>query len=63
MGTIKVPEEVNHDRRRFFGTAAMTMVAAQLGVFGLADAQAGKAKSPGAPTVGPGTNTGDHRRL
>ena len=27
-------EEINHDRRRFLGTAAMTIAAAQLGMFG-----------------------------
>jgi len=35
-----VSEEINHDRRRFVGTAAMTLVATQLGVFASADAQA-----------------------
>ena len=32
-------EEINHNRRRFFGTAAMTIAAAQLGMIGSADAQ------------------------
>jgi hypothetical protein len=40
-----MPEEINHDRRRFCGTAAMTIAAAQLGVFGSADAQASTAKT------------------
>jgi nitrous oxide reductase len=29
-------DEINHDRRRFFGTAAMTIAAAQLTVAGCA---------------------------
>ena len=29
-------EEINNDRRRFLGTAAMTIAAAQLGMFGSA---------------------------
>ena len=35
-------EEVNYDRRRFLGTAAMTIAAAQFGVFVSVDAQASK---------------------
>jgi hypothetical protein len=29
-------EEINHDRRRFLGTATMTIAAARLGMFGSA---------------------------
>jgi hypothetical protein len=29
-------EEINHDRRRFLGTAAMTIAATQVGLFGFA---------------------------
>src|SRR5437899_5617637 len=50
-------EEIKYDRRRFFGTAAMTIAAAQLGMIGSAAAQSGKAKSAGMPAVKPGTNT------
>jgi pimeloyl-ACP methyl ester carboxylesterase len=50
-------EENSYDRRRFFGTAAMTIAAAQLGVLGSVDAQASKAKPAGATTIRPGTNT------
>ena len=32
-------EEINDDRRRFLGTAAMTIAAAQFGMIGSADAQ------------------------
>jgi pimeloyl-ACP methyl ester carboxylesterase len=34
-----MPEEINHGRRRFFGTAAMTVAATQLGVTAFADAR------------------------
>jgi pimeloyl-ACP methyl ester carboxylesterase len=51
---IKTSEEINHHRRRFFGTAAMTVAAAQLGMIGSAAAQSGKAK---LPSIKPGTNT------
>jgi pimeloyl-ACP methyl ester carboxylesterase len=47
-------EEINNSRRHFFGTAAMTIAAAQLGVLGSADA---KTKPADLPTVKPGTNT------
>ena len=48
-------QEVNRHRRRFFGATAMTIAAAQLGMFGAADAQSSQAKS--VPAVKPGTNT------
>jgi pimeloyl-ACP methyl ester carboxylesterase len=54
MDTIKMAEDVNHRRRRFFGTAAMTVAAAQLGMAGFAAAEAGKTK---LPAVKPGTHT------
>src|SRR5258706_15947558 len=37
-------EEINHGRRRFFGTAAMTVAAAQLGMAALADAHPRRTK-------------------
>jgi len=42
MHTIHTSEEINHDRRRFFGAAAMTVAAAQLGMFSSAKAESGK---------------------
>ncbi len=36
MKTIKMSEEINYDRRRFLGTAAMTIAAAQFGMIGSA---------------------------
>jgi pimeloyl-ACP methyl ester carboxylesterase len=50
-------EDINHQRRRFFGTAAMTLAAAQLGMIGAAEAQATKAAPAALPAVKPGTNT------
>ena len=50
-------EEINHDRRRFLGTAAMTIAAAQLGMIGSAGAQSGKTKPADLPAIKPGTNT------
>ena len=42
-------EEINHDRRRFFGAAAMAVAAAQLGMIGSADAQASRSKPAACP--------------
>jgi pimeloyl-ACP methyl ester carboxylesterase len=47
-------EEIKYDRRRFLGTAAMTIAAAQLGMIGSAKAQSSKTK---LPAIKPGTNT------
>src|ERR1700681_1676994 len=48
-------EEINPHRRRFFGTAAVTVAAAQLGLMGFANAQSAKPNSA-LPTIKPGTN-------
>ncbi|QSJ19272.1 hypothetical protein JYQ62_11440 [Nostoc sp. UHCC 0702] len=37
-------EKINHQRRRFLGTAAMTIATTQLGIFGSAIAQSSKTK-------------------
>jgi hypothetical protein len=50
-------EQINHHRRRFVGTAAMTIAAAQLGVTGAAHAQSSNAKPADAPAIKSGTNT------
>jgi pimeloyl-ACP methyl ester carboxylesterase len=47
-------EGFTYDRRRFLGTAAMTIAAAQLGGFGSADAQAGKTPPASAARTKPG---------
>jgi pimeloyl-ACP methyl ester carboxylesterase len=51
-----VSEEINSDRRRFLGVAAMAVAAAQLGISGSGSAQAGTRKAAGA-TVTPAGNT------
>jgi pimeloyl-ACP methyl ester carboxylesterase len=49
--------EVNHHRRRFFGTAAMTIAAAEFSLFGFAHAQPGNARPAQVPAIKAGTNT------
>jgi hypothetical protein len=43
MDTIKNAEEINQDRRRLFGVAAVTLAAAEFGVIGSANAQSSEA--------------------
>ena len=47
-------EEIKHDRRRFLGTAAMTIAAAELGMIGSADAQSSKTNPANVPKIKPG---------
>jgi hypothetical protein len=44
MSTTKISREINHDRRRFCGAAAMTIAAAQAGRFAAVDARASQAE-------------------
>jgi hypothetical protein len=48
-------EQINRDRRRFLGTAVMTLAAAELGMAGFAKAQAGKTNAADAVSIKPGT--------
>ena len=57
MDKIKTSEDVDHQRRRLFGAAAMTFAAAQFGMIGSANAQAIKASQKELPAVKPGTHT------
>jgi pimeloyl-ACP methyl ester carboxylesterase len=50
-------DQINHARRRFFGTAAISVAAAQFALSGLAQAQSGNAKPASLPAIKPGTNT------
>jgi pimeloyl-ACP methyl ester carboxylesterase len=50
-------EKINHQRRRFLGTAAMTIATTQLGIFGSAIAQSSKTKPAVLTMMKPGTNT------
>jgi hypothetical protein len=57
MRAIKISEEINKNRRRFLGTAAMTVAAAELGLIGSAEAQSGKVNAANMPPIETGTNT------
>ena len=50
-------EEINHQRRRFIGAAAMTIAAARLGVIGSGQVQAGETSPAALPAIKPGANT------
>jgi len=54
MDTIKIVEEINQHRRRFFGAAAMAVAATQLGMIASASAQGVEKKMP---AIKPGTST------
>jgi pimeloyl-ACP methyl ester carboxylesterase len=47
--------QINHDRRRFIASVAVTIVAAQIGMIGSSVAQS-KAKAAPVPAIKPGTN-------
>jgi pimeloyl-ACP methyl ester carboxylesterase len=57
LDEFKASEAIDRQRRRFFGAAALTIAAAEFGMIGSADAQAGKAKSTGLHAAKPGTYT------
>lgn len=50
-------DEINRDRRRFFGSAAMTLAAAQLSLSTTAAAEAAKPAKAGTTAIRPGSNT------
>jgi nitrous oxide reductase len=50
-------EKINYQRRRFLGTAAMTIATTQLGIFGSAIAQSSKTKPAVLAMMKSGTNT------
>src|SRR3954462_13743587 len=54
MDTRRITDEINQERRRFFGAAAMSIAATQFGMIGSAAAQRTEAKMP---VIKPGTNT------
>ena len=54
MSSTKNAEEINQERRRFFGSAAMAVAATQLGMINPAAAQRTETK---VPAIKPGTNT------
>jgi pimeloyl-ACP methyl ester carboxylesterase len=52
-----MPEEINKERRRFIGAAAMTIAVARLGVSGSGQVQDDKTSSAALPAIKPGANT------
>ena len=54
MNTIRMVDDINKDRRRLFGSAAMAVAATQLGMICPAAAQRMETK---VPAIKPGTNT------
>ncbi|MGA7109919.1 MAG: alpha/beta hydrolase [Terracidiphilus sp.] len=54
---IERPEEIDHNRRRFFGTAAFTLAATQLGMVGFANAQPASATREDMSAADSGTRT------
>jgi len=59
MDTTKIADEVNQDRRRFFGTAAMAVAATQLGMISPAGSttRGGKIAYGAAPLAHPRAGT------
>ena len=57
MNSIKISEEINRHRRRFFEAAAVSIAATQFGMIRSANADTSKAKTTQLPTITPGTNT------
>jgi pimeloyl-ACP methyl ester carboxylesterase len=57
MDTIRISEHINRDRRRFVGSAAMTLAAAQFVLSGPADAQSRKTKPVELPAIKAGAHT------
>jgi len=54
MGRIGMSEEINQQRRGFFGTAAMAVAPSQLGMIGPVRAKRVETKMP---AIKPGTNS------
>jgi pimeloyl-ACP methyl ester carboxylesterase len=57
MDTIKMTKEINHDRRRFLGTAAVAVAVAEFGMVRSAKALSFKPESAALPQITPGTHT------
>src|SRR2546428_9484853 len=57
IGERPMAEDISCDRRRFLGTAAMTMAAAQFGMIGAATAQSSTTTPAELPTMKPGAHT------
>src|SRR5580693_3303764 len=55
MNRLKMPGDINHQRRRFLSTAAMTITAAQFGILNSAKAEATSDAAAERLSVKPGT--------
>jgi hypothetical protein len=55
MEPTDMPQIIDHERRRFFSTAAISIAAAEFILSGAADAQPTGAKPKGLPAITPGT--------
>jgi pimeloyl-ACP methyl ester carboxylesterase len=51
MSTIKTPQVIDHQRRHFFGTAAVAIAAAEFGILGSAGAEPGKLNPSNATSI------------
>jgi pimeloyl-ACP methyl ester carboxylesterase len=56
MNSIGTSETITHNRRRFLGTAAMTLAAARLGMLNPANAQPSNPRTADLPATKPGAN-------
>jgi len=56
MSANEMPEEINYPRRRFLGTAAVSVAGAQLGILGSLGARASEAKTTARSASAPGAN-------
>jgi pimeloyl-ACP methyl ester carboxylesterase len=63
MRTTKTSENINNQRRSFFGTAAIALAATQLGGIGSAEAQSGTAKSAGIGIAKAATSLGPLKQI
>src|SRR5664279_5240936 len=52
-----MPDDSTHDRRRFLGSAAITLAATQLGMIGSAKDRSAAAAPSSSPAIEPRTNT------
>src|SRR6202050_4999081 len=57
MSTIAIAEPCEQPRRRFLGSAAMSLAAAQLGMIGALNTLSSSARAASVSPVKPGTNT------
>jgi pimeloyl-ACP methyl ester carboxylesterase len=63
MTKIDTSEQIDHQRRHLFGTAALAVATAQLGVIAAAQAQSSEPKSTRPPTTGTNTSFGPLKQI